>query len=349
MDDGKYDKINSLITIITLIIAAILGAIFNIRDLNFSFSAIVAVVSIALKIIDFVARQPKWKKIAAFANYSLLLFLLGGLIIFDLGMFVQLKKLDQSLTLYLIITIPAVVIVTIVFFIIKYAINLDEENDELKQKHEAKEKEFNNRLRSIEVNTGLLLKRSGITKFNDLLKIIEEKRANVLTVTGNLLGLKTIEGCNLLKQFLEGSSSNKVHLVIPVSSIVYLKELKNNVAQNNLLDRIKVSIYERLWFLQGIVIIGRFQKGFTYEMEPIGFFYYKIKATISDDMPDEGIYVDLDNFERLDEHREAVSAYYFLLETLKYSRDPFEVEKVFKKNGINYNSKIIKTVDWSTV
>ena len=61
------------------------------------------------------------------------------------------------------------------------------------------------------------------------------------------------------------------------------------------------------------------------------------------------INVDLDNFERLDEHRESVSAYYFLLETLKYSRDPFEVEKVFKKNGINYNSKIIKTVDWSTV
>ena len=111
MDDGKYDKINWLITITTLIIAAILGAIFKIRDLSFSFFAIGAVVSIALKIIDFVARQPKWKKIAAFVNYSLLLFLLGGLIIFDLGMFVQLKKLDQSLTLYLIITIhPAILV-----------------------------------------------------------------------------------------------------------------------------------------------------------------------------------------------------------------------------------------------
>lgn len=349
MDDGKYDKINWLITITTLIIAAILGAIFKIRDLSFSFFAIGAVVSIALKIIDFVARQPKWKKIAAFVNYSLLLFLLGGLIIFDLGMFVQLKKLDQSLTLYLIITIPTVVIVTIMFFIIKYAINSDEENDELNQKHEAKEKEFNNRLKSIEVNTGLLLKRSGITKFNDLLKIIIDKKANVLTITGNLLSLKTVEGCSLLIPFLEGSSSNKVHLIIPNSSEVYLKELKNNVVRDDLLSRIRVFSYEKLWFLQGIAIIGKLEEGFTHEMEPIGFFYYKIKSSLSDETPDEGIYVDLENFERLDEHREAVSAYYFLLESLKYSRPPFEVQKVFKKDGQPYNSEIFKTIDLATV
>lgn len=350
MDEGKkYDKINWLITITTSIIAVILGVIFHLRDLSFSFLAIGGVVSIALKTIDFVAKQPKWKKIAAFVNYSLLLFLLGGLIIFDLGMFVQLKKLDQSLTLYLIITIPAVVIFTIMFFIIKHTINSEEENDELKQKHEAKEKEFITILKSIEVNTGLLLKRSGITKFNDLLKIIEEKKANVLTVTGNLLGLKTAEGSDLLMQFLGYNPSNKVHLVIPESSRVYLKELKNNVSQNNLLDRINVSIYEKLWFLQGIAIIGRFQEGFTYEMEPIGFFYYKIKSSLSDETPDEGIYVDLNNFERLDEHREAVSAYYFLLETLQYSRPPFQVQKVFKKDGRPYNSKIIEKIDWATV
>lgn len=202
--------------------------------------------------------------------------------------------------------------------------------------------------KTIENNTKAL-QRSSIKGFEELLKAVEEKGGNVLVVAGNLLSLKTDKGIELLKKFLGRNSSNKVKLIIPEESQRYLKIIKQKINKANLLNQIEVLVYKPFWFLQGVVIIGRIPESeYEHAMTPVGCYYYKTRFSEEEDMAEDGIFIDLSKQDIYTDYSQAVSAYYFLMNTLSYSQSPYEVTKVFKKDSQPYNPKI-SVVSWDQV
>jgi hypothetical protein len=205
---------------------------------------------------------------------------------------------------------------------------------------------FYNMDKTIEDNTKAL-KRSNIKGFDELLQTIETKDANVLAVAGNLLSIKTKIGIGLLKKFLDKNTSNSLKLIIPEESQQYLTTIKQEI-DKSLLIQIEVLVYKPFWFLQGVVIIGKKEPEYKHAITPVGCYYYKTKFSEEEDMAEDGIFIDLSKKDIYDNYSQAVSAYYFLMNTLKYSKSPYEVEEVFKKDFEPYNPNV-SIVDWSEV
>ena len=340
-------KVNSWIANSILFLLVPLAAIYFIQDSKLAYIFIGGIISLIVKIIQTFVNDNKNKEYLIFINYSILIFILGGLCIYNIDIFE--KTAGTNTGIVLISTVALIIFlmfITIVTLLIRF-INSSEENDNLKIHIEEIKA---NKVSMIDGYIGHILNGNGLTKFGDLLKIMKDKEANVLTVTGNLLGLKTKEGCNLLMQFLKQDSTYIVHLVIPKKSEQYLNEIKKNIVDDNenILQQIKVSIYQKLWFLQGVVIFGNRDHEYPYEMNPAGFFYYKIKMTESDQTPDVGIYVDFGNDNVPKEYMEAVTAYYFLLECLEYEKHQYTVKKIFTMNEKPYD-ELIKIVNWNDI
>ena len=190
--------------------------------------------------------------------------------------------------------------------------------------------------------------RSGIKGFEELLKAVKDKEGNALAVAGNLLSLKTEKGINLLKTFLNGDSSNELKLIIPKESKKYLKNIKDKINLNVLESQVRVLVYEPFWFLQGIVIIGKTTSEYEHAMTPLGCYYYKTKFSEQEDITEDGLYIDLSTQDIYSDYPQAINAYYFLLNTLKYVQEPYEVEKVFKKDSKPHDPKA-SLVNWSQV
>ncbi len=190
--------------------------------------------------------------------------------------------------------------------------------------------------------------RSGIKGFEELLKAVRDKGGNVLAVAGNLLSLKTEKGIDLLKTFLNEDSSNKLKLIISKESKKYLRNIKDKINLDVLVSQVSVLVYEPFWFLQGVVIIGKTAPEYEYAMTPLGCYYYKIKFSEGEDMTEDGLYIDLSKQNIYTDYPQAINAYYFLLNTLKYGQSPYEVEKVFKKDSKPYDP-LITTVNWDDV
>lgn len=262
-------------------------------------------------------------------KYSSLIFVVGIYFV----LFSDFKILSEN-NLYSYLTASTVIIIFFIFalgysFIIK----------------DVEEKKYR---KSMQDDINQIMNRSGITGLNELLEIIESKDANVLLVAGNLLSMNTEKGIELLNTFLKKSTTNKLKLIIPPDSKVYLANIKKRIPKY--FHQIEGFICEPFWFLQGVVIIGKIP---TPQREnaitPIGCFYYKTRYSKDEVMSNEGIFIETGSDTNAN-FAQAVCAYYFLINTFKYSQNQYEVKQVFKDIS-NYNEpKIhnpkIEIIDW---
>jgi len=296
----------------------LIWAIYVINPTYFIFSIIVTGVTILTEIIN--RKRGKWDA-TKFVKFSIFFFIIG---VFVANTYVPAVTEAKINNVY----IPVAVMIVIYMFALLIHLIITS----------AKEKTVKNAMSN----------RSGIKGFEELLKAVRDKGGNVLAVAGNLLSLKTEKGIDLLKTFLNGDSSNKLKLIISKESKKYLRNIKDKINLDVLVSQVSVLVYEPFWFLQGIVIIGKTASEYEHAMAPLGCYYYKIKFSEGEDMAEDGLYIDLSKQDIYTDYPQAINAYYFLLNTLKYSQSPYEVEKVFKKNSQPYDPRIY-AVNWNDV
>jgi hypothetical protein len=356
-DYEKYAKVHGYVTSINIFMCVILAIFFGLQNETLiGFAFVSGIISSFLKLLDHKNKTPILTKTTCYINCALLFFLLGGISIFYLGKVDQSSNLPEGIKgfiLRLFIFSPIFCTFIYVFYSILRITNLEDSKKNLESK-----------VASLKDTIHDYSTKNGYVDFNELLKIMDVKKANVLMVTGNLLGLKTEDGCELLIKLLQ-KKTNQVHLVIPKDSEGYLTEIKQIILRKNQIDilkRIFVSVYEVLWNLQGVVIIGRIRDSGTgaNDIDPVGIFYYKIKQNIEDSTPDDGIYVDLEKYKEEGStpgHQQAIQAvcaYYHLSfltksKEFEYSNGDFKVKKYFTKEGTDYNKELIKPINWDKI
>lgn len=290
----------------------------------FVFLTLIPIILSTTSLFQMIKKKEWFSSICLNLKYSSSFFIFG---IFFTRILVkkELLQFPGSVVFFAIMIYAIVIIGSFGYYVLTYFYNMD---------------------KTIEDNTKAL-KRSNIKGFNELLQTIETKNANILAVAGNLLSMKTKTGIELLGKFLSKNESNRLKLIIPEESQQYLKIIKQKI-NGSLLDKIEVLVYKQFWFLQGVVIIGEMKSEYEHAITPVGCYYYKTKFSEEEDMAEDGIFIDLSKQDIHADYPQAVSAYYFLMNTLKYSQNPYEVEKVFKKSLQPYNPKI-SVVDWSKV
>lgn len=191
--------------------------------------------------------------------------------------------------------------------------------------------------------TYLMLNRDGITNLDLLSKAL--KKHNSLVAIGNLMNLKTTTASKLLKQYLQQNSHNHIHLVIPKDSFKYLREIKKNINDDQLIKaRIKiVSIYPFLQ-MQGLLIIGDlYDEGLSIK----GYFKYKTNLKEDENLTENGIYVNLsdDVSGTLSEPiKKSMELIYNLLQYGKYNYNPsYKITHKYMYNNDKYSYRMKMT------
>lgn len=176
---------------------------------------------------------------------------------------------------------------------------------------------------------------------------------NGLVAIGNLMNLSKRKGSKWLKQYLEFKTSSSNHtpkilyLVVPNYTLQYLRKIKANLNDNNLLKQIRIITLNPFVLLQGILIVGDFyenEKG----IEVKGYLKYKTNITEEEGTIESGIYVDLSD--NSDEHmpkelKESLKFIYDSLLKQKYNHpDDYLITQHFKDGeDKKYNYELIMT------
>lgn len=349
-ENKKYNIYGIIITVFNLFLLFTIGYILQLKDLRLSFFLIGGLFTIAIKLIEILQKESNRKKLMCFINYSLLVFLVGGLFIFYAGKFEQMPDLGSGLILHLIITLPIFLIFSFIFFIF---ILLNNNNDKLQKDIEKKEIEKKNAIETaieeIKTNTERLLTNSGVKNIKKLI-YDELTKYNCLIAIGGLMSLNKNEGSQLLKEYLQmkapGSEDSLkiLYLVVPNYALKYLKKIVNNLKNNDLLKQIRIITLKPFILMQGFLIVGDLvstEEGEESGIEIKGYLKYKTSLTEDESMVESGIYTDLSNGEKPipKELKESLKFIYDLLLDQRYKHPHNYVITQQFKNKKNSNYK----------
>jgi hypothetical protein len=188
--------------------------------------------------------------------------------------------------------------------------------------------------------TYLMLNRDGITNLDLLSKAL--KKHNSLVAIGNLMNLKTTIASKLLKQYLQQNSHNHIHLVIPKDSFKYLREIRKNINDDNLIKtKLKIiSIYPFVQ-MQGLLIVGDLHDD---DLAIKGYFKYKTNLKEDENLTENGIYVDLsDDVSGLlsEPIKKSMELIFNLLQYGKYNYNPsYEITHKYMYNNGKYSYRM---------